>query len=268
MSTSIIETIQGDLNFGDDDKISLARMTNMRDLNIIVGMNGIGKTIVLKTSWYITYNLFIYKLYTMLAPDQADDLFINEVPKIFKATYDTEDNFGCDVEIEGTLGSKYRLRLGIENEKVTRFDLDIEDPEKFAEVQMGLPQFNSKHARTFNAYLSYVKLMERLGIKQFETHDQAVDISEEFKLYDILWFEKVRGVCKTLEEEPLPIDDPKLRQLKSMLDAAMDLKEVKAFGAKDNIPFVIMESGKTKKFHKLGSGTQAILMLSLIADFV
>ena len=257
---SQLSGIKGTLTFGNEDEISIPELTDMRELTLMVGANGVGKTLILKTVWFVTYSLEIYNLFALMGIP-ADQAFQEEVPKIFKATYDADDKFGCDLIIKGERGSSYKFRLVIKDSKLADLSFDIDDPEKFAAYQVGMPKFNSKQARTFNSYEQYLQLLKMHNVDSFKSHDEALKVKNFFKLYDILWFEGIRQKIRDIDG--IPENDIVRRGLELVEDGAIDMEGFTHFEAEDEVPYVVFENGKKKKLSSLGAGTQAMLMMAV-----
>jgi hypothetical protein len=265
---SVVREIGGEIDFGDNDKFNIPYMTDMRNLSIIVGANGASKTLIMKTTWFVVYSLNILKTIQLFVPEHSDSVFQAEVQKIFDLTFDTSDNYGCDLEIRGEVGCEYRMRLVIKDKKLINLDIEPEDPKKFLAHQMAMPLFLSKNTRTFKAYEQYLKMLEMNGLSGVYNHDDAYKLNDFFPLYDIMWLENVRLKLKDIVKDDWrndPNNDIKIRGLTMVEDASSDLKDFKSFELKEEIPYVNYEDGRQKKLSALASGTQSMLMMILFS---
>jgi hypothetical protein len=275
MSSKYLETISAEIEFNTGKKINIPEM-KFNGLTVIVGQNGTGKTMALKVSWFVMYLLYNYRAIALLAPESLQEIVERDFPLISKTTFGPEDFMKFRATINGTWGSKYEMTLQIENNELKQFNIEIEDPEEFLAVGIGgIPQFNSKQCRTFDAYERYLDILEITGLHEFRTYEDALKLYKHFKLYDIIWMENVRKHVRDIEENPEEFNrkpsveyvtyafmgqNPSTGNEKEVLTA--EWKNFKGFTAKDEIPYVILGDDEIP-LSKLSDGEQALIMMSI-----
>ncbi len=231
-------------------------------LNVIAGMNGVGKTFVMKTAWLAGILLQFYKVTLVMAPGKVDELFAEEAKKMFRYTFDNAEELNGSIMIQDEEEEIYRFVVSFKDGTVDYFNVDLLNPAKFSIGNIQSIQFNSKEARTFTQYAQYQKLKTRFGITDL-TEEAIEEICEFFKIYDVIWFEHVYQKLQHMIQNGL---DPAYSE-GIALELFHDVFEGKSklIGVEEDsgVPVFVFEDASKKKATELGTGHQSMLMIAL-----
>jgi len=229
-------------------------------VNVIVGANGNGKTLLLKIIWFINYCLYIYKILKVINPTQADTLFKIELIKIINLSFEYEETLSCNIIIDGNSGSDYTFGIEVENNKLVNFILNIDDNKSFIDEVGGVPRFAGGDTRSFGRYENYVNTLEIFNITSINNHDDALKIRKFFRLYDIIFYENLRNTL--VSENRLKIFNQNMTNIEELLTDDIFSKDHEIV-VKDMIPFVKTQD-KLKKMSALSSGSQNMIMMLVV----
>ncbi len=253
----------------DDFKMDMT--IDFNELNILVGMNGSGKTLILKFAWFAGYLLQAYKVMLAVDPKNSDRLFAEMVTKVFKWTFDEpQDMFGT-ISIEDKDHEKFSFTVAFKDAGMDYFDIDIIDPKEFSVGSITNVQYNSKEARTFEQYARYLKIKKKFGINQL-TEEGLNDICDIFKLYDVLWFENLQRIVSDIVENGLnPIFTSKVGEnILSQIFAGAESSSndsdrfiLAGIKEEEGVPIFVMADGSEKKATSLSSGQQSMMMMTV-----
>ncbi len=260
-----------DLKIGDDLDMKLDSLEFGR-MNLMAGQNGSGKTLLLKFGWFLGYTLQLYKAVMMISPANVDATFAGSIQKVFEWTFDeTED-------ITGTVGAhdknkeKFNFSVTFKEGKLDYFVMDILDPKEFTLNSIEGVQFNSKTARTFDNYAQYLKFKKSHGIANLMPNDLEI-LCEHYKLYDVMWFEKVLTKVKNMIDNglsPGDIDEAEHGVIYTIFENTKKdapdcyLVSVREEHGKEGLPIFVLSDGREKKALRLSSGHQSLLMMGLM----
>lgn len=200
---SIYGKIDIDVKFDDgyDFKMSLDKL---RKLSIFCGQNGVGKSMVLRWKWYISFLMQMYKVTLMTHPGNIDAEFKQMVDRLLPLTFSGVDNFEGFVSIQDEDEDIYRMDLGFKEGKLNYFHLDMKDADTFKMSNVSAVMYNSKEARLFDSYERYLKMLKMMDIKMPYTLTHFETLGEFYKVYDVLWFERIRTFSMKWMEEGFP----------------------------------------------------------------
>jgi len=241
---------------------------DFQKLAVLVGVNGSGKTMILKTAWFSSLALNIYKTLALAGVPNIDEMFTNEVNAMFELTYHQSEELNGAIQISDRDLDIFEFSLITRNGKLDNFQLNIFDKEKFDHGVVENVRFNSKNARTFEQYENYIKIRKTIGIDRITSNDDVKKLAEFYRLYDILWFEDIKNTIDGFSESPETLDSL-LGVLGPILDGDAGFKDMEVFKgnvkiiAKDSLLYIHDEDGHHKSFSSLGSGEQSILMMFL-----
>ncbi len=231
-------------------------------INLIAGMNGSGKTFVLKTAWLSSILLQFYKVTLVMAPGNVDELFAEEAQKMFRYTFDNTEELNGSIMIQDKDEEIYRFVISFKDGEVDYFNVDLLNPAKFSIGNIQSVQFNSKDARTFTQYAQYQKLKTRFGITDL-TEAAIEEVCEFFKIYDVIWFEHVYQKLQHLIQkglDPLYFEAIEVGLFHNVFDNKVDLVRVEE---DSKIPVFVFADSSKKNALTLSSGQQSMLMIAL-----
>ncbi len=247
----------------------------LNKLNVLVGANGSGKTLMMKFAWFAGYMLQAYKVLLVVEPEKTDELFAEMMQKVFRWTFDEPDDMFGSIAIRDKNLEKFNFSVVFKDGKMNHFVMDIIDPEEFKMGNIQGVQFNSKEARTFEQCARYIKLKKKFGIETL-TDDGLDELCEFFKIYDVLWFEQLIHKVKQFACDGLPetLTSATGRGIMHSIfigaaegaddveKPSTDLVSIKDDGG---LPLFVMADGSEKKATSLSSGQQSMLMLLLFS---
>ncbi len=237
-------------------------------LNVFAGMNGSGKTFIMKCAWVSSYLLQLYKVALEFAPQNTDETFAKDATNVLKYTFDNAEDLNGSIMIQDPDEDIYRLIISFKEGKIDYFNIDILNPAKFSIGNIQNVQFNSKEARTFEQYHKYHKLKEKFGITSL-SEESVAEICEFFKLYDVIWFENVRNKLKEydtkrLEEvNPLFKNNELVSSLGDLFTKSIGDFDLIGINEKDKLPVFELSNGDVYEALDLSSGQQSMLMMML-----
>ncbi len=241
-------------------------------LNVLTGMNGSGKTLIMKFAWFAGYVLQAYKLMLVIDPENSDKLFAEMLQKVFRWTFDEPQDMIGTISIQDVNREKFDLTVAFKDGDMDYFDIDVIDPKEFSVGSIASVQFNSKEARTFTQYAKYLKIKKKFGITEL-TEENLDEICDIFKLYDVLWFENLQRTVDDLTTNGLnPIftsvtGRSALNSIFAGADSAIEIDSDKTtlveVKQEEGVPIFIMANGDEKRSTSLSSGQQSMLMMTI-----
>ncbi len=255
-------------DFGTNEIKLPSQKIKFSNLNLFIGKNATGKSLLFKTAWFISTALNIYKLLFLARLENADQQFEQEINNIFDLTFHQSEQLSGSIRISDTSGGIYIFDITMQDGKLDHFNIEIKDPKKFKEGEIQNVRFNSKEARTFDQYEKYIRIKKMLGLNELIAQEDFQKLGEFYRLYDIMWFEDILKRIHVFEEEP-----QKLQKILSAIRlVAQELVgEVRGFKptenlvAKDDFLYVEDQNQQLTNIASLSSGEQAILMMILFS---
>ncbi len=257
-----------------EDDFNMDMEIEFNQLNVLVGMNGAGKTLIMKFAWFAGYMLQLYKVTMAVENEKTDEVFAELMQNVFKWTFDESQDINGIISVRDKDNEKFNFRVTFEEGKLSSFNMDVIDPKEFTLAAIQGVQFNSKTARTFNSYEQYLKVKKVNNIVNL-TPDSLNTMCEFFKLYDVVWFENVFRKVKDMVANGLSpiITEGVGRGAMSAIFAGADagvgrgerhLVAVKEQDDKEGMPIFVMDDGSERKALRLSSGQQSMLMMTLM----
>ena len=223
-----------------------------KDIGILAGPNGSGKTFVL-------VNVFcLQTLFSVIAIGGiTDDAVKRSVAQmIWDKSFD-------DQNINGTVGGLW----GINNEfnlEVTFVKGDVTKVEHsdLSQIsQVSSVMYLSSHMRTFDAIKMYLKIRKMIKESCQPTHDSTDELleklSKDFKLYDISYLEAV------ISQMPITPDPIKKQALEKFDKFFTEIKEIDVDFEKCDF-IITKNNGDTVSASSLSKGIQSMLNMSLL----
>lgn len=242
--------------FDIDSPMDFETDINLRELTLMTGLNGIGKSLTLKVTWCINYIAQSY----LMAKEQGLSNFplLDFAQHAFNKSFDDQDfNGKIEVKFED---DKNDVIIEFDKGKITKFDLNFQPNV----ISSGMPVFMSTETRTYSNIVKYLILRKSLGIKGSMDNTNAhlfEGISDHYKLYDILFIE--RFITKL--QKPLIFT----KDLKDALKK-FDLRfNVESIGLDLNKPeiYFIDDKGNVKSITSLSAGEQSIFNI-IVSNYV
>ena len=168
-------------------------------INVLVGQNGSGKTLILKANWALCYILYCISSYVLKGKMKYEDLIRFTLDNTFEQPSLVDIELGLLFEAtknEGGEGKKVdiQLEIYIDPDGNIRHNIDDIDKDFISEV----PVFHSKDMRLFSQkdiYLSFRNSVTMKDAKEELTQTELQILLKTFKLYDILAVEKLIQIC-------------------------------------------------------------------------
>lgn len=225
------------LNFHGED---------MKNILLLVGANGTGKTFVLVTTYVLGFIL-----QTAVGAKGATKEFMLSVAQF------TVDNCYNDLEnITGILGyeTQFGAKINMTIEKGKVIDIDTYIPENITEPSNVV--YMSSNIRLFSGISMYLKLRKaNVGTSTITDENTITKMLESYKLYDIMCIEKL------IISMPYVVD--------STFRARLDTFDVEDDITSFNVDLVqgefyaVIGADKRKNLSSYGNGHQALLNMIL-----
>jgi len=233
-------------------------------LNVIAGMNGSGKSFIMKFAWFSSYALQLYKVALLLAPSTADESFKKELQSLFRYTFDQSEEITGTIMIHDKDEELFRFIVSFDKGVLGYFNIDILNPSEFNIKQIQSVNYNSKEARTFNQIHMYHKLKTKFGIKVLD--EKALEeFSPFFKIYDIIWYEQVLQRVQSFdkgENSDRFLCAAGKEVITSLFDD-LEITDIKASLEFPWVPVFHMNDGTIRDALTLSAGSQSLLMLTM-----
>lgn len=225
-------------------------------LTLVCGLNGSGKSLMLKINWVIN---FIVQSY-LLAKEQGIvnyDL-LKSAQESFDKTFDNQD-FNGSIEAQFDKGNDIIIEINKGN--LTKCDILLQPDISYS----GMPMFMSTETRTYNDIVKYFKLRKAIGISGAITASQSKefeDLCSSYKLYDILFLEKL---YTSLSKSPLIFNRQLLDALKKY-DLRFNIVSI-GFDEKKCELYYMDDKGVAKSLTTLSKGEQSLINM-LTANYL
>lgn len=224
-------------------------VNDMRDVNILVGANGSGKTLHLVMIWCI--NTLVDARYRYKF--KSEDAFKQMCQNIFKYAF-------VDLKIDGNINAKYKegleFNIAFTEGEVTKVTIN-KDNNVIVNTQT---QFMSKQTRVFTDINRYYSIKNAICpedikfSKFYNPSDQLEALNKMYRVYDILFMERFREVFmikQKVEQSLLDIlDTPGTKNLE-YIEYQVD----KLVG--------IAKDGSHINLETLGAGEQSMLVMHM-----
>jgi len=236
-----------------DNPIAINFDVEFKNLTLMCGANGVGKTFLNKMTWatmFIANAFLLQKEHN--APVLSDKFTdIDLVQFVLDTTFSDQD-FNGDVKfynIEPILGTPEEfIDFTIVDGKVTDLEYDFQELESASN-----PVYLSAQTRQFSAIESYTSIKDLMRISHLTCFEDIEKLTGHFPLYDIFAMELLIGKFPAISEV-----------LKQLAGASPDLSD-----ELPNITEMFVEKGKVygtidgnkTRISNLGAGHQALLIM-------
>ena len=211
---------------------------DIRQLLILVGSNGTGKTFMLICTWYLSYIVQAIVHSRNMSRDQV----LAFATFIFKHTFDDPDTMTG--ELKATF--EHHVTIDIQINKGKAIDCIVYLPKNITRPTNA--KFMSKNMRTFDAMTMYLKLRRTVGSASREKIVE--EMLKNFKMYDVLYVEGL------IEIMPITVD-PSLEARIHNFDDTMHIDQFCVDIAKAEF-YTIDKQGVRKNLCTYGAGHQSL----------
>lgn len=256
-----VDTFSGftEANIDITEPMAFKAKMEMKSLTLMAGMNDTGKSLYNKLTWCATF-FFNLKL------AEAFNDIPEEMPPKQLMQFILDKSF-VEANFNGTIEFNYRDPLlkvkfyGISMKLVDGKIDDIEWELSKNTQPMGEVTYLSTDVRNFSNIQKYVKIKKMLGIEELVSFDQIAQLSEFYKIYDVLAIEFLLVKLENV--------NPMLEKIQS-IDSSNNL--IKEFGIvsldynKAEAELSYFDDKNTKRnITTLGQGAQSILIMIMTA---
>lgn len=242
-------------------KINMTKPFNMTtglefaSLNLIVGKNGAGKSVLNKLTWAAATLLsskITEKVYNI--KDTKDD--VSMLQFILDNTFDSQDfngEFEFHTRDELLRVSFYCVKFDLVNGNVQ--DLRWSFPDDV--VPCGSVTYLSTYVRDFSNIEKYLKIKNMMNVETFQSWDDIEKLCGMFKLYDILALE---SIIPKFENAGTMLKRIKDSGITTELMNDFDLVDLEIDKKKGEIYYYNNKSDKIR-ISTLGAGDQSVIMM-------
>lgn len=235
-----------------DTSVGMGQMNNfeLRNLSLLIGKNGSGKTMVLIQSWIVTYITSSY-----LLAGTSIEATTKGLQVLFDKSFDQNDFTG---KVHGEF-EHIHIDFDIDNGKVqnlafTCIGCDIKDI-----IPSGMPIFMSTNTRLFTSLNQYVKFKKAIGITDPVEKLAECDfmkLCDSYKIYDVLFMEQQ---LRRLSDPYFKMQSPTTVALKDAFKK--DITHIFYDEKKQEIQVTEVKDGKPETYPvtRLSNGEQAML---------
>ena len=227
----------------------------LNKLTIMCGMNGVGKTLIMKMIW--AANTMFNAMVAAKAMNAKQDMDEEDLLQFILST-----SF-VDMDFTGTFKFYQRepnlnvpmcyLEFKMIDGKVD--EVNIEYPEILEPI--GAPIFMSKDARDFGKIQQYAKMKKMAGIEEYKSLEDMKKMCDMFKLYDIITFEMMLAKMP-MANQYLTM----MSKISSDLVKEFGIKEIEYDKEKAEI-YVINTEDRRVNIQTLSSGIQSMLFMMM-----
>lgn len=223
------------LNVDIDQPMKLKADLDMNALNLYVGKNGSGKSLILKMTWALA-TIMVFKI-NRTGTSEAEILQIAQY--VWDNTFE-DNNFNGLV---GAIHPGGKISIGFKNGKVESLVINVDE----SIVDAPSPLFLSVTMRTFDEVERFFKLQDKIGIES---------MPEYYRLYDSVYAHKLKqafekGITVTKDIEYM------------LTKFELELYDIKSFGYKNDKFIYTNGAGEDKFISALSKGEQSLLNMKL-----
>lgn len=184
----------------DNPKMAVDNM-DMKSFHIMVGQNGTGKSLVLAMSWYLSWvaNSIVVRYNNKMVDSipGVENMICDVAQYGADRTFDTKLTGTVDVEFTGGLYIKLTFNQG----KCE----DVFYSGNTVNMSATHAIFMSSSMRTFENMSMYCKFRKQKITPGTPPEKIILDMSEDFKLYDVMYVEKLISRCPITVDQRLTV---------------------------------------------------------------
>ncbi len=210
-----------------------------REIMLLIGANGTGKTFILILSWIAGTAVNMY----LMSKDRSAT--IHMIQLLFDKSFDNQDFSGeCTAYFEGC-SIFFKMDAG----KVIDFSVTNQ-----AGVEAGSPpQFMSKNSRLYSDVVRYMKIRNKIGLAFPMTEQDGakyLELLDLYKIYDVMFFDRL--IMRTMSGHRL--DNITRTTTKNTIG-----RDIVSIHSDITIPDMLyeLEDGSKKSLTTLSAGEQA-----------
>lgn len=221
-----------------------------KNLNIYVGLNGTGKSLILKMYWCVN---LISNLYFMIKKD------INVTTKFFQFVLDKSFS---DQDFTGNVKAKFDefdTSFSLVKGKLDYFNVILKDSNYNPKPEnLSILTYMSTVTRTYESIITYIKTKKILNITDIDLSNEAdlEKLCKMYKLYDILFLEKT---LIKLSDPFFKLSETSKEAIKNNINK--EITNIFYDKSKEEIYYTELKDGKSETYNikKLSSGEQSLL---------
>jgi predicted ATP-binding protein involved in virulence len=234
-------------------KLNIPEMQH-RELMVLIGKNGTGKTFVLKLVWVVTMQLYMKLIAKKIGVPYNDKENLQ-----FLMDHSFTDN-NMDGKLKFMYGVGDIINITMENGKVA--DVTYLLDENLTEGTM--PIFMSKETRLFSDIVRYLKFRKTLGIDPGVLNEaDTLKLLELYRIYDIMYMEQL---LQNIEQNTTP----KLIELFNKHMHGFDehfILETLRVDYKAGMIYIKQKDKPEEHIDKLGAGHQSLVNVILANSY-
>ena len=240
----------------------LTEPMEFKKLALISGLNQSGKSLLLKSVWFMTFSLNMYKILGTLQIPNIDEVFKEQLDIMFDLTFSSKEKLSGAIMIQDPNRSTVEYMINVKEGVIDHFNINVMDPEKFKVHEINQVNYNTKEARTFNQYESYRKLKKRFGVTLSDMKS-AQELGEFFRLYDMIWFEGIEFQMRRYETHPEEVQE-KIERWAEVFNKAETgtLPRMESVFFRSGSMFFATETDPEASVVDMSAGTQSLIMLT------
>lgn len=229
--------------------------TNM--LTLLVGMNGTGKTLIMKFVWLV--NTHINMLLSSIAHGIPFDEIVN-AQFLLDNTF-TDNNITGIIKVAFQYGDVCSIEA--EEGRVTAVKTSVDDEV----VPGGVPVFMSKETRLFSDIVQYIKTKKILGLSSGmpTTESDMKKLLEMYRIYDIIYIEQFLMYIETRTSEAL-LHKFNEQMKKGFEQFDIELTDIRVDYTKSDILYSD-DKHTDRSVTSLGAGHQSVLNMFLFQEY-
>ena len=222
-----------------------------RSLSVLVGVNGSGKSVVLKIRWLLGTTLASYVAILASGLDNPDAQMYHLIDELIEGTFSDIETIHGGISIENDICD---FNISLASGKVQYFEVNIKNRAAFVKEASRGASFCSKNTRTFDQYQKYLKLKNKLGV---DSPEKIKDMYDFYKLYDIQRFEQLANTLASHARGDIDLM-PAFNNVIYTLGSGIKEDSLEVI---EGIPWATKENSRLR-LASLSSGEQSMFMLT------
>lgn len=221
----------------------------LRNLNLLTGLNGVGKSFILKLNFALTSFLASVHGISQSPLVSHPRAYEEAMQYLLDGTYE-DQRFTGEFTAEG---DNARVKVILEDGQVMKVDHFVAPG-----TNVGAPLFMSTTARTFQQIRAYLKFRKLMGVTDVSKPDQMPKMLEGYRLYDILYIEKLLVFIKNITPAQLMVIE---NQLKAF-DQEFNISQLTVTADESDILYTD-DKVSDQSLTRLGNGHQALINMTI-----
>ncbi len=254
------------VNLDLENGVKMDIALKLNELSMLTGMNNVGKSLILKLSWFSNFVLQYAKIaLPTMTEDEVKEEMSTYVQICFPLTFTNPEEFSGHMQIKRE--GEYVFQLSFTKGELVWHNIEIINRGSFSIMEIQQIKFASKNTRTFIEFKRYLELIKLLDfdIKYAELGSSKLKkLCSFYPLYDIMWFEDIKIKNKRLCEDFSLVPNTAIKLIqettieKDFIITGLVLDQL-------GLPSFVNEVGVKRALDNYGTGTQSMIMLIMYA---